>query len=954
MSSEAKGSAIHMESTTPANLDIDGKDGNGELDTQSVIVDEETNKRLLRKIDIRLMPVAAIFGLREDLDLQSGLRYSWVSLIFYFGYMAGCYPVSVELGRAYPARLLMYHASTDFGGSNIISPLINYGLGHITSGSLHPWQYMYLIAGLATLAWAIALFFVFPGSPQTAKGFTAEERMMLLERVRANNAGAENRTFKWYQVCEALYSYHFWCIFLLSTLSSTGSGAVTTFGSIIFNGMGFSTFESLLLNIPIGALAFICVLGSGYIGRNWRLPSSKTAARIIGFYLINFFSAAWVQCIAMGTSNVAGYTKKATMAAGTFMGYSLGNIIGPLTFDAIYSTSMSNNDTSLTFLQVNQTWSPGRQRLRRGYQSCDNCREKKKKCEPSNNQGSACLRCEQELRTTPPGNDDLRPSPRYEHGVTQGDLPVSPTQSFVDRTTSRTTDAQLLTVQPRTKSRILSTHLLDACGTLDLLADTEQEESIRGAPLTPSEQHSQPNMSINATEEQLNAEPNYQNPREWNGFILVKRGILQGAEVVHYLDFYFKHLWPLFPVVPEYFANRDRYISMAREEPVLVISLVALASRYHPLQGPNGELRSERVHWRAWSLVQKLFQSAMWGSTAMRKPGAIAALLLFIEWHCRPINCEDFDTGLDATSLFVSPNQPSGAQYNTQPTHEIGLDCSVNSHTNVEGLPARLNIVAPAYRSHMMSCLDSFWESAIDLAAHTDKARELLCSWRSGELGVQSAPLTASWERFRRGLDRWKKQHAPISSVCLSLEYFYIRLCGLSPAAHVFESSSGDDQRDPNMPILSQLANDAVQTSIDLLSCVTHDLTVNIVQVRRCQATLRVEERLEDSHPHILLIRQAVRAIKQNAPDDIHMSQRYATLLDIYVNAALRSSPSAVISEDIFRWEHDDSSTSNCGPVQGYTLDQGNNVMFDSSFCNYLPDMVGLDDIFSWLPAGSD
>lgn len=61
--------------------------------------------------------------------------------------------------------------------------------------------------------------------------------------------------------------------------------------------------------------------------------------------------------------------------------------------------------------------------------------------------------------------------------------------------------------------------------------------------------------------------------------------------------------------------------------------------------------------------------------------------------------------------------------------------------------------------------------------------------------------------------------------VCLSLEYFYIRLCGLSPAAHVFESSSGDDQRDPNMSILSQLADDAVQTSIDLLKCVTHDLT---------------------------------------------------------------------------------------------------------------------------------
>lgn len=41
----------------------------------------------------------------------------------------------------------------------------------------------------------------------------------------------------------------------------------------------------------------------------------------------------------MGTSNVAGHTKKATMAAGTFIGYSLGNIIGPLTFDACVPSS---------------------------------------------------------------------------------------------------------------------------------------------------------------------------------------------------------------------------------------------------------------------------------------------------------------------------------------------------------------------------------------------------------------------------------------------------------------------------------------------------------------------------------------------------------------------------------------------------------------------------------------
>jgi MFS family permease len=39
------------------------------------------------------------------------------------------------------------------GYVSIVSPLINYGLGHITTGSLHPWQYMYLVAGGLTVCW---------------------------------------------------------------------------------------------------------------------------------------------------------------------------------------------------------------------------------------------------------------------------------------------------------------------------------------------------------------------------------------------------------------------------------------------------------------------------------------------------------------------------------------------------------------------------------------------------------------------------------------------------------------------------------------------------------------------------------------------------------------------------------------------------------------------------------
>jgi MFS family permease len=262
--------------------------------------------------------------------MEDGLKYSWASLIFYFGYIAGTYPVSL-LAQKYSTRIVITvicllwsvivlttpacrnygdflanrfllglieagvspifmlvvglwytHAEqvsrsswwySFSGGSLLVSPLINYGMGHIRGGGMQPWQYMYFIAGGVTALWGVALWWLFPDTPQNAKGFTEEERVLLMERVRGNNAGAENKTFKWYQVAEALKDYQMWGICVLSIVSCTGSGAVTVFAPIVFNGMGFSVFESLLLNLPIGALAFICILGSGYLGRF--VPNSR-------------------------------------------------------------------------------------------------------------------------------------------------------------------------------------------------------------------------------------------------------------------------------------------------------------------------------------------------------------------------------------------------------------------------------------------------------------------------------------------------------------------------------------------------------------------------------------------------------------------------------------------------------------------------------------------------------
>lgn len=78
-------------------------------------IDPAEEKRLVRKIDFRILPYiavcyaffyidkttlsyAAIFGIKEDLDLV-GTRYNWLSSIFYFGFLAWAFPTNFLLQR---------------------------------------------------------------------------------------------------------------------------------------------------------------------------------------------------------------------------------------------------------------------------------------------------------------------------------------------------------------------------------------------------------------------------------------------------------------------------------------------------------------------------------------------------------------------------------------------------------------------------------------------------------------------------------------------------------------------------------------------------------------------------------------------------------------------------------------------------------------------------------------
>ena len=84
-------------------------------DAEEIAIDEELKTRLLRKIDLHIMPImcivyglnyldkttlsyASIMGLQTDLNLTKH-NYQWLGSIFYFGYLGFEYPTSRLLQR---------------------------------------------------------------------------------------------------------------------------------------------------------------------------------------------------------------------------------------------------------------------------------------------------------------------------------------------------------------------------------------------------------------------------------------------------------------------------------------------------------------------------------------------------------------------------------------------------------------------------------------------------------------------------------------------------------------------------------------------------------------------------------------------------------------------------------------------------------------------------------------
>ncbi|KAM0133428.1 hypothetical protein ACHAP3_005953 [Botrytis cinerea] len=306
-------------------------------DARDVEVDPQEVKRVLRKIDMRLMPIlfitymlqyldknsinfSSVYGLQKGTHLE-GQQYSWLSSIFYFGYLFFQFPSGYLLQRlpigkflslttiAWGVILITTPACVSFGGiatnrfllgaveatinpgfvllmsmwytsaeqplrletyyctngiATMFGGLIGYAVGHITTG-LPKWMYVFLIFGAISIFWGIISFIFLPDLPSTAKFLTPPERIIAISRVASNRQGVKNHHFQTYQAWQTVKDPKTWILFVMAVGAQVPNSALTSFTSLIVKSFGFDTLGTQYLQIPGGAVQFLALIAGGFI-----------------------------------------------------------------------------------------------------------------------------------------------------------------------------------------------------------------------------------------------------------------------------------------------------------------------------------------------------------------------------------------------------------------------------------------------------------------------------------------------------------------------------------------------------------------------------------------------------------------------------------------------------------------------------------------------------------------
>ncbi|KAI7525655.1 hypothetical protein KC316_g18394 [Hortaea werneckii] len=250
-----------------------------------------------------------------------------------------------------PIRAAIYLSQ----GSSIFTGIVSYGIGHAHT-SIASWRLLFLVLGGFSILWAGIVWIFLPDSPTTCWYMSDRQKYICLQRIRGNNTGLEEKDrVKWNQVRECMEDPRTWLLFVFSIAQNIPNGGIITFSAIIVSGLGYSTLNTTLLGIPTGIIAtlwaWLMAWPTGRLknarcliiaGANcvtivcsvlmWKLPRSNQHGLLAAYYVFYTYWGPYCMAQTLYMSNTSGHSKKVSMGAVYFVGYCVGNIIGPQVF----------------------------------------------------------------------------------------------------------------------------------------------------------------------------------------------------------------------------------------------------------------------------------------------------------------------------------------------------------------------------------------------------------------------------------------------------------------------------------------------------------------------------------------------------------------------------------------------------------------------------------------------
>ena len=168
------------------------------------------------------------------------------------------------------------------GAQQIVGGLLAYcfsliGRNKVITG----YQAIFITYGTFSVLWDGFVLWFLPDSPMRAKCFSEDDKRLMVERVRTNQTGLQNKKFRKEQAFEALRDPQIWCYCLIqicTTLPTSGLGA---FYNIVIRDLGFEILETQLLAMVLGAFIIIVLMSS-----TWLVNKTKQNLLVMGIYLI--------------------------------------------------------------------------------------------------------------------------------------------------------------------------------------------------------------------------------------------------------------------------------------------------------------------------------------------------------------------------------------------------------------------------------------------------------------------------------------------------------------------------------------------------------------------------------------------------------------------------------------------------------------------------------------------